>query len=131
MTRRPSALRQLAVPNRRSWNSFRSFRQASVGVLVLIATMFGGAIEATACGTELDMSISVEFVDLQSPTKEENRSVDQHGVCAHGHCHHGQHATAIHTKVSQTMTGSIGVLLSNDDYLTDTDPNLLKRPPRA
>lgn len=98
---------------------------------MLIAIAFGGAVEAIACSPEVDASVSIAFVDKQAPTEDENRSTDQHAVCAHGHCHHGQQATATPMNAAQTMAGSMGALLSNDDYLTDTEPNLLKRPPRA
>lgn len=98
---------------------------------MLIAIAFGGAVDAVACSPELISSVSAAFVDDQAPTEDENRSAGKDAVCAHGHCHEGQQATATPTNAAQTMAGSMGASIANDDYLSDSGPNLLKRPPRA
>jgi hypothetical protein len=131
MTRRFFSHIQRAVPNDRSSHRIYSLSQAVVGLLVLIAIAFGGAVEAVACSPEVDASVSIAFFQDQAPAEDENQSGDQHAVCAHGHCHHGQQALTIPTNAAQTLAGSMLVLLSRDDVRTDTEPNLLKRPPRV
>ncbi len=130
MTRRFSSHIQRAVPNDRSSLRKYSFRQTVVGLLVLIAVAFGGAVEAVACSPEVDASVSIAFVQDQAPVEDENQSGDQHAICAHGHCHHGQQAMVVPMNAAQTIAGSMLVLLSNDADRSDTEPNLLRRPPR-
>ncbi|HLV08328.1 MAG TPA: hypothetical protein VKY80_11700 [Croceibacterium sp.] len=111
---------------------FAAGRSVAV-LLLLLAMVLGGAIEAAACEPEIAIASASASFDLNADADENqpDGQPDQHGFCAHGHCHHGSQAIANNAQMSAyewTFVLPAGVPdRALEPVVTDT-PN---RPPRA
>lgn len=103
-------------------------------LLLLLAVLLGGAVEAMACEPAVSAApyTAVAF-DLDDGLADDaaGGQSEQHALCPHGHCHHGPQtfADSAPISLSQTVGGVRPVGRENklEPRITDT----LKRPPRA
>ena len=61
-------------------------------LLLLLAVMFGGALDAAACAPQSSSFEQVAIGDEPAPAEEQtDDQTDNHAVCSHGNCHHCHH----------------------------------------
>lgn len=102
-------------------------------LLLLVAILLGGSVEAVACEPAPSAATSAVFADqdMGSENDAPGGQSENHGLCAQGHCHHGPQALAeTSPAVAIQPTDEVrSAFLENtlDARVTDA----LKRPPRA
>lgn len=108
----------------------RSRLLAALVALVVGLCVLGPAMEAAACGAEVETSHAAALLD--DGHGEDSAGDAPHGVCAHGHCHHAAFA------IPQGFDASNGPLIASamlggtgDGALRSRVPDGLKRPPRS
>lgn len=108
----------------------RSRLLAALVALVVGLCVLGPAMEAAACGAEVETSHAAALLD--DGHGEDPAGDAPHGVCAHGHCHHAAFATSQALDASQHLMIAAATLGgSRDGALLSRTPDGLKRPPRS
>lgn len=109
-------------------SSFRAF----AALLLLVAVILGGAIDAAACEPELQAS---SFVDVHAAEQDQDTqdqgTADDDGACVHGHCHHGAQSLAKYDLVPSVLFIAEVPTAVDQTNLVPVVGSTPKRPPRA
>ena len=61
-------------------------------LLLVLAVMFGGALDAAACAPQSSSFEQIAIGDEPAPADDQTGDqTDNHAVCSHGNCHHCHH----------------------------------------
>lgn len=110
-----------------------SWRRALAGLLLAVAVLFGGVLEASACASEPITVAAAEAVTVDdggAPLQDDSGPAAEHKACAHGHCHHGQFATPERHAASVLRVADQRTFLPVEIRRPGAEPARLKRPPR-
>lgn len=101
-------------------------------LLILVALLIGGSIDAVACEPELTASAQVEAAsDGPSNPKSDDKD-EKYAACAHGHCHYCSNALVARTGDFADAFAAPAIHFgSREAGLTSTASSLPKPPPRA
>ena len=110
----------------------RPFKSRPVAaLLILLAMMFGGAIDAAACEPEFSETTASAVYQADDEQDKTSKPIEQHGACVHGHCHHGSQSIAVFTEMPASHPTLLVLLWRTDILLKPYPGDPLRRPPRA
>lgn len=103
-------------------------------LLLLIAMLLGGAVEAVACEPAVSVTVAAEVssdLDAGSDDEAPGSQTENHGLCAHGHCHHAPQALSDASSAALLQPSSEVRSALRENILEPRMTDALKRPPRT
>lgn len=107
-------------------------RRSFAVLLLLLATVLGGAVEAAACEPEAAVAAASAQLEMHADgDRPHSDGAEQHGMCVHGHCHHGSQALAEPSRVATFELAMAAPVSAFENVLEPLVGDTPKRPPRA
>lgn len=99
---------------------------------MLFAFLFGTAVEAAACATDIQAEITSTaiFSPDQPDDDHSDDTGETHAVCVHGHCHHTGKLVGSDLAMGAFAMFSSALAVRHDDVQPDAFTDRLDRPPR-